>query len=101
MSTSSVMGWTTATSHARSGGDALLHQGAGVNEQSRADAFFEPMVAQIPHLAAQFDEPVGHVFGDAGFMLDDVRFDLRGGYVNSIAMNRCFVLCLSSLSTLW
>ena len=59
-------------------GDALLHQGAGVNEQSRADAFFEPMVAQVPHLAAQFDEPVGHVFGDAGFMLDDGRFDLRG-----------------------
>ena len=36
-------------------GDALLHQGPGVDQQSGTHTFFKPMVSEISYLFTQFD----------------------------------------------
>src|SRR3990172_11844856 len=58
------------------GGDALLDELAGVDEEAGADALAETVLAQVAHLFPQLGEVVGGLGRDAALVLDDLRLEL-------------------------
>ena len=75
-STSSVSAQTTPTWQARRAGMPCVDQLAGVDEQARADALAEAVLAQVAHLLAELREVLRDLLGDAALVRDDLRLQL-------------------------
>ncbi len=54
---------------------------AGIDQQPRADAFLQSVLAQVAHFARKAHQLPGNIFGHAALTLNDVSFDLLGRIV--------------------
>jgi hypothetical protein len=61
--------------------DALLDQCAGIDQESGADALFQPMISEVADFLAEFDEIRCDSWLHARFTLNHSRFDIGAGVV--------------------
>src|SRR5438093_1351196 len=85
----------------RLGPDPAFDQLSGIGQQPGADPFFNPWFLRLRTFSPIVTRPtaISLFTPTSRSMMRASRS--RGGYVNSIAMKRCLVLCLRSFSTLW